>query len=50
MCVFLITGVIPLSYGESGCGQYVVVEEYDLGELLLATIKEVDTSKLTFYG
>lgn len=28
-----VVGIIPMDYGQSGCSEYVVLNEYDVGKL-----------------
>lgn len=33
-----VVGIIPMDYGQSGCSEYVVLNEYDVGKILLVAI------------
>ena len=36
-----VVGIIPMDYGQSGCSEYVVLNEYDVGRLYFIFIKYI---------
>lgn len=43
-------GIIPLDYGQSGCADYVALQEFDVGEFRLIVIIAVLISNILCFG